>query len=1427
MKNKTTTLLLPLLCAILMACAGLFVACGNDDSSKGDGGTFVPDEPATYTLTFVTDGGTVIPSITEKEGSAITPPADPEKTGFEFDGWYLTPEHSGNAVTLPTKMPSENKTYYAKFLNKYVLEYNANAPAGTIVNGSTASTECVKDKPAVIAQNGFSITGYRFMGWSTSADGDVNVSAEFTLTQNTTVYAVWNKGYQNKTKQDDYLFVNGMEAVLLRNGTECKGTYDSATKTFSVTVGNETIEGRLFEDQTYSCYGENSFGIYLLYNAYTGEAVASAETLALFDNGIAKYNETVAGSYTYLSDGNFMFASANDSTEFIFKIATLEDETLAFYKQGSEEGVYYPFKQSNNYSLQVDGYGNAVLQTGTGSTSFENYSYVIGENGILNMTRKDSPTVKKNYKLSGGYYSEAKKASGEYTSESVQLSLDGYLIATYNGKEGLYIDKTIKGFSGKYILAEFEDESVVFELSDSDSNFIVLGKEIGSYQKYKTMGGYESWYIFLKGNGNAEIRESSSSSSNILALGTYHKKSDNENEWTFNPNSEYTNYDSFDFIFKEGRSNEIIIYNSDFAGTFTCGEDTLVLDGYATISSKAKFVYTQKDKAPITIACQLNSDKSVEINGNIFVLNTDNKTFSVIGGERLDSGYWFNNNKSSNVNRPSEDDKRMTLDGEGNAVISIYQYDYDTYEYAWSSYATGTYAALNDTEWQFVPDNAYVELQPTFKFVLSRYPNVCYIEDSELIAHYTAANGSALDFDAYTFVTYTDPKNVKYKGLYTKDNSYITLDTDDKTFVFKLSENTFSVKGNEAANYTLDGGSANLELDGEGHAILAVENGVTNGTYSPIENTENEFKFVSDELEFEFRISISDKKYFVAYEYANRYVSSNGFDNLLLENYGTAVYTDQMGATHSGNYVLLSEHIVELASDSTKYYFRINFNNGTFINEVSDFVSENEVLVAYQGTSTEIVMPDGITSIANKVFAKNATIVTVNLNEVQIIGEAVFQKCTSLQSVTGANVSVIGANAFNGCTKLENAEFGNKVAKIGTGAFTLIGSSQKQHELIIIIKGANVPEFEESAIDNRNANIALDSLEVISVWYKNENVSNLADILCIASEEYISARFYDLAEWETSIDFSNGIEKTLGFSVIDNNNNVTFYKYNATVENKYTTTSGTYLNGILTVNSKSYAKEGTAVTYTDAENNVLVVTVGRTFTATYNGEAVSKVNTSPASFVLGYTYTLGEYCATNVSNGTFAADKEFTKITTTYICSRQKLYIEQNEINSYNVVNGGTYGSTKSVISVGSTNTTLTANQCIVHKTVNGFIILDVNSSKIFELTITGEGNWQGVPYTATSASATATLKASSSDYPYAYAKLNCFNDSQGNTYIVLALSEKYSGTYNLVTTPYTQDGNTYTFSDIACGNKFDGNSYIITVTMENDIPKSFTIVKQ
>ena len=86
---------------------------------------------------------------------------------------------------------------------------------------------------------------------------------------------------------------------------------------------------------------------------------------------------------------------------------------------------------------------------------------------------------------------------------------------------------------------------------------------------------------------------------------------------------------------------------------------------------------------------------------------------------------------------------------------------------------------------------------------------------------------------------------------------------------------------------------------------------------------------------------------------------------------------------------------------------------------------------------TELVIPDGVTSIGKYVFYNCLSLTSVTIpNSVTSIGEYAFYRCRGLTSVTiGNSVTSIGGYAFKGCSSLTSVTIPNGVTSIGWDAF--------------------------------------------------------------------------------------------------------------------------------------------------------------------------------------------------------------------------------------------------------------------------------------------------------------------------------------------------------------------------------------------------------
>ncbi|MBQ0073016.1 MAG: InlB B-repeat-containing protein [Prevotella sp.] len=103
-----------------------------------------------YTITFNSNGGSVVSAITKNYGEAITAPSNPTRTGYTFDGWDKT---------IPTTMPAESQTITAKWkINSYTITFNSNG-------GSAVGAITKNYGEAITAPSNPTRTGYTFDGW--------------------------------------------------------------------------------------------------------------------------------------------------------------------------------------------------------------------------------------------------------------------------------------------------------------------------------------------------------------------------------------------------------------------------------------------------------------------------------------------------------------------------------------------------------------------------------------------------------------------------------------------------------------------------------------------------------------------------------------------------------------------------------------------------------------------------------------------------------------------------------------------------------------------------------------------------------------------------------------------------------------------------------------------------------------------------------------------------------------------------------------------------------------------------------------------------------------------------------------------------------------------------------------------------------------
>ena len=178
-------------------------------ASKSDGNAYVFSTPVTkdvtlyaqwtpntYTVTFNSNGGTLVTSATVKYGQTVTKPTDPTLDGKVFVGWTTDaagtrPYGFGTPVTgdltLYAKWADDGETYHTVTLN---LKEGTDYPSTAL----QSMTLFVKGgEKLAIPDSAPTRDGYRLAGWTTDEARQTDYMADALVTHDLTLYAKWVK----------------------------------------------------------------------------------------------------------------------------------------------------------------------------------------------------------------------------------------------------------------------------------------------------------------------------------------------------------------------------------------------------------------------------------------------------------------------------------------------------------------------------------------------------------------------------------------------------------------------------------------------------------------------------------------------------------------------------------------------------------------------------------------------------------------------------------------------------------------------------------------------------------------------------------------------------------------------------------------------------------------------------------------------------------------------------------------------------------------------------------------------------------------------------------------------------------------------------------------------------------------------------------
>nr|MCR4959990.1 bacterial Ig-like domain-containing protein [Lachnospiraceae bacterium] len=179
------------------------------------------------------------------------------KEGYNFKGFYKNKKYSTTFKNIPIGSTG-NKAVYMKFTaNKYKVSYKRNESSimdfsGTNLkkSGSMSTQTITYGRETALSKNAFKVTGYRFTGWSLSADGSGDTFADKEKVLNLTpengevvvLYAQWEKVVYSIT------YAGLKEGEVDAFGLPTTYVVDSETIKFSDYSGSMFREGYTFKN---------------------------------------------------------------------------------------------------------------------------------------------------------------------------------------------------------------------------------------------------------------------------------------------------------------------------------------------------------------------------------------------------------------------------------------------------------------------------------------------------------------------------------------------------------------------------------------------------------------------------------------------------------------------------------------------------------------------------------------------------------------------------------------------------------------------------------------------------------------------------------------------------------------------------------------------------------------------------------------------------------------------------------------------------------------------------------------------------------------------------------------------------------------------------------------------------------------------------
>ncbi|MFA9465075.1 MAG: InlB B-repeat-containing protein [Velocimicrobium sp.] len=363
-----------------------------------------------YTITFNTNEGSMVNSITQAYKSEVSAPENPTREGYSFIGWYKDSTLS-TAYTFGT-MPAEDSTVYAKWTaNSYTITFDSNG--GTSVENITQDCETAVSEPTAPTKE-----GYRFAGWYSDSELSVTYSFGTMPIDNITVYASWtinqytitfntNEGSMVDSITQEYGSQVSAPENPAREGYSFIGWYTDSTLSTAYIFGTMPAE----DSTVYVKWTANSYTITFDSNGGTSVENITQECGTAVSTPMAPTKEEYRFAGWY-SDSEFSTAYSFD---------TMPTDNITVYAKWVVNGSEYPLQLDGDYTVVTVGAPYATDNVSV-KVIFNGSIYILYIKGLDSATTVDVTGFQNT--ITGGW---ATVASGAGWNCGTYMTNDGKL----------------------------------------------------------------------------------------------------------------------------------------------------------------------------------------------------------------------------------------------------------------------------------------------------------------------------------------------------------------------------------------------------------------------------------------------------------------------------------------------------------------------------------------------------------------------------------------------------------------------------------------------------------------------------------------------------------------------------------------------------------------------------------------------------------------------------------------------------------------------------------------------------------------------------------------------------------------------------------------------------------------------------------------